>query len=233
MSSTDASDLKTERQAKQVKKTGARNPLVKAAIAVIAIAAIVFGVHYWMYASSHISTDDAYLTADIITIAPQVSGTVQHVYVKDNQHVETGQLLAVLDDSTYRAAVQQAEANLEAATAAAEASGVNVGLTDDTGNAQIQQSEAGANQAESAVGSSEADVSRVRALVGAGLSQCARRKSEYRDCESIYRICSSAEDACGCRGRISVCSSRNSRGRCSIRGRRTGIGKGHIHQGCQ
>jgi membrane fusion protein (multidrug efflux system) len=169
MSSMDTSDLKTERQAKQVKKpgkTGVRNPLVKAAIAVIGIAAIVSGVHYWMYASSHISTDDAYLTADIITIAPQVSGTVQHMYVGDNEHVRAGRLLAVLDDSTYRAAVQQAEANLEAATAAAEASGVNVGLTDDTGNAQIQQSEAGANQAESAIGSSEAEVYRAKAIVG-------------------------------------------------------------------
>lgn len=169
MNLEDTVDLKTERKTKQVKKPtniGVKNPRVMAAIAVFAIAAVVFGVHYWGYASSHISTDDAYLTADIITIAPQVSGTVQHVYVQDNQHVQAGQLLAVLDNSTYKASVQQAEAALDAAMAAAEASGVNVELTGDTGNAQIQQSEAGVNQAESAVGGSEADVYRSKAVVG-------------------------------------------------------------------
>ncbi|MCE5322335.1 biotin/lipoyl-binding protein [bacterium] len=168
MSQTDNSESKTESHVKLGKpgKTGLKNPFVKVLVSVVAIVAILFGIHYWRYASSHVSTDDAYLTADIITIAPQVSGTVQHVYVKDNQHVEAGQLIVVLDDSTYKTAVQQAEANLEAAVAAAEASGVNVGLTGDTGNAQIQQSEAGVNQAESAVASSEADVYRVKALVG-------------------------------------------------------------------
>jgi membrane fusion protein (multidrug efflux system) len=169
MSSTDTSDSQTKRQTKQsTQPTNAvvKNPLFKVAMVAITIVAIAFAVQYWRYASSHISTDDAYLTADVTTIAPQVSGTVQHLYVKDNQHVKAGQLLAVLDDSTYRAALQQAQANLEAAIAAAEASGVNVGLTGDTTNAQIKQSEAGVNQAESAVGSSEADVYRSKAVIG-------------------------------------------------------------------
>ena len=166
MEKSDQKNLPKTKQNQQAKKTGLNNPLGKAIIIVIAIVAVVFGVNYMRYASSHISTDDAYLTADIITIAPQVSGTVQHVYVKDNQQVNAGQILAVLDDSTYKTAVMQAQANLDMAIAAAEASNVNVGLTDDTGNAQIQQSEAGVNQAENAVGSSEADVYRSVAVVG-------------------------------------------------------------------
>jgi len=168
MNSKELPDLETKLQPKQENKpkdNGISKTIIRFTIVLVAVAAVWFGINYLKYASTHISTDDAYLTADIITIAPQVSGTVQHVYVKDNQHVEAGQLIAVLDDSTYKAAVQQAEANLEAAIAAAEASGVNVGLTGDTGNAQIQQTQAGVSQAESAIGSSEADVSRIKAMV--------------------------------------------------------------------
>ncbi len=164
MSASEPSDMKPDHHVMQKNKTTA-NLLGKIAVVAITIAVIVGGTNYWRYSSAHASTDDAYLTADIITIAPQVSGTVKRVYMTDNQHVQAGQLIAVLDDSTYKTSVQQAEANLDVAIAAAQASGVNVGLTNDTGMAQIQQSEAGANQAESAIGGSEADVARNEASV--------------------------------------------------------------------
>ena len=55
----------------------------------------LFGIHYWRLALQRISTDDAYLTADITQIAPQVSGTVTRVYVQDDEKVTAGQLLVI------------------------------------------------------------------------------------------------------------------------------------------
>jgi membrane fusion protein (multidrug efflux system) len=125
------------------------------------------GYSYWRYASTHVSTDDAYLTTDVVQITPQVSGSVAKVYVTDNQHVQAGQLLVVLDDSTYRAAVEQAKANLKAAIAAAQGANTGVDLTQQTTLAQISQAEAGVTQAQAGVETASADVSRAEAAYAA------------------------------------------------------------------
>jgi membrane fusion protein (multidrug efflux system) len=63
------------------------------------------------------STDDAYVKADSTIIAPRVSGYVADVLVGDNQPVKAGQLLARIDDRDFRAALAQAHADVDAATA--------------------------------------------------------------------------------------------------------------------
>jgi membrane fusion protein (multidrug efflux system) len=56
------------------------------------------------------STDDAYIQADFTTVAPQVSGTVDKVLIKDNQAVKKGDLLATIDDRDFVVAVNAAKA---------------------------------------------------------------------------------------------------------------------------
>ncbi len=63
------------------------------------------------------STDDAYVQADFTTVAPQVSGTVDAVLVKDNQIVKAGDLLATIEDSDFVVAVHSAKAQVEGAKA--------------------------------------------------------------------------------------------------------------------
>ncbi len=142
----------------------------KVGLAVLLFALVIgsiVGYSYWRYASTHVSTDDAYLTTDVVQITPQVSGSVAKVYVTDNQHVQAGQLLVVLDDSTYRAAVEQAKANLKAAIAAAQGANTGVDLTQQTTLAQISQAEAGVTQAQAGVETASADVSRAEAAYAA------------------------------------------------------------------
>jgi len=67
---------------------------------------------YWIYSRFHISTDDAYVNANVIQIAPRVSGQVAHLYIKNNQLVKTGQVLFDLDPDLYQVAVDQAKAKL-------------------------------------------------------------------------------------------------------------------------
>jgi membrane fusion protein (multidrug efflux system) len=154
------SDAKTNGLDEQVvtKEAAKSKTRLVIGIVIVVIIAAVFGVRCWEYASSHVSTDDAALTSDVIQISPQVSGTVQKVLVEDNQIVKAGDLLVVLDDSTYKAAVEQAKANLDAAIAQAKGAGVNVALTAETGNAQIQQAHGIVEQAQSAIFGAQAEM---------------------------------------------------------------------------
>jgi membrane fusion protein, multidrug efflux system len=64
------------------------------------------------------ATDDAYVKADSTIIAPKVSGYIAEVLVGDNEPVKAGQLLARIDDRDFRAALNQANADVAAAEAA-------------------------------------------------------------------------------------------------------------------
>jgi membrane fusion protein (multidrug efflux system) len=75
------------------------------------------GYVYWDDSSHFESTDDAFIAARQFAIAPKVSGYIAAVPVTDNQHVEAGQVIARIDDSDYRTALAQAEAQVEAGQA--------------------------------------------------------------------------------------------------------------------
>ena len=97
-----------------------RRPLVLALAAVLAVAgsgAILAG---WgvLPVDRAATTDNAYVRGRTTVIAPQVSGYVTEVAVRDYQNVAVGQVLARVDDRIYRARVDQARANLDAALAA-------------------------------------------------------------------------------------------------------------------
>jgi membrane fusion protein (multidrug efflux system) len=92
--------------------------------AVIAVLGLFFGVRYWMYASTHEDTDDAYVTGNTHQISSRITGTVEQVLVDDNWHVTAGQPLLKLDRRDYevtltqsRASYLQAKAQLVQATA--------------------------------------------------------------------------------------------------------------------
>lgn len=76
------------------------------------------GYHYWTVGRYLESTDNAYVKADYTTVAPKVSGYIADVLVRDNQRVEAGQTLARIDDRDFRAALDQARAEVAAAEAA-------------------------------------------------------------------------------------------------------------------
>jgi membrane fusion protein (multidrug efflux system) len=78
----------------------------------------------WLYFTGgrYVSTDDAYVQADTVALATDVSGIVKEVAVKDNQAVEQGQVLFRLDDEPYRIALAAAQAQLAATRNDIEAS---------------------------------------------------------------------------------------------------------------
>jgi membrane fusion protein (multidrug efflux system) len=76
-----------------------------------------YGHDYWTTGRYLESTDDAYVKADSTIVAPKVSGYIAQVLVGDNQPVKAGQLLARIDDRDFRAALNQANADVAAADA--------------------------------------------------------------------------------------------------------------------
>jgi membrane fusion protein (multidrug efflux system) len=93
-------------------------PLLYAAAAVAAVVAgAYYGHGYWTVGRFQVSTDDAYVQADNTTIAPKVSGYIAKVLVGDNEPVKAGQVLATIDDSDFRVALDQARADVAAAKA--------------------------------------------------------------------------------------------------------------------
>ncbi|RFB85783.1 hemolysin D [Rhizobium leguminosarum bv. trifolii] len=92
--------------------------LLLGATAIVLIAATAYcGHNYWTVGRFEISTDDAYVKADNSTVAPKVSGYLVDVLVSDNQSVKAGQPLARIDDRDFRAALDQAKADVAAAEA--------------------------------------------------------------------------------------------------------------------
>ena len=92
--------------------------LLLAGAAIVALAGTAdYGWHYWTAGRFEVSTDDAYVQADSTTIAPKVGGYLRDVFVRDNQPVKAGQVLAKIDDRDYVAALAQARADVIAAQA--------------------------------------------------------------------------------------------------------------------
>lgn len=71
------------------------------------------GYTYFQYQARYPSTDDAYVQANVVHIAPQVSGEIDKVYVKNFQYVSKGQPLFDIESTTYALAIIKAKANLD------------------------------------------------------------------------------------------------------------------------
>jgi membrane fusion protein (multidrug efflux system) len=98
-----------------------RHPVATAfGLLCLAVVALPAGYLYWDYTSRFEYTDDAYIAARQFAIAPEVSGYITAVPVTDNEHAVAGQVIALIDDRTYRAALAQAQAQVAAAQASIE-----------------------------------------------------------------------------------------------------------------
>ncbi len=84
-------------------------------VAIVVIAGAVFGLRYWQHSRAFVSTDNAYVNANTVEIAAQVSGTVTQVHVRDNQHVDAGAPLFEIDPRPYQVALDKAQAQLDLA----------------------------------------------------------------------------------------------------------------------
>ncbi|MFC3533632.1 HlyD family efflux transporter periplasmic adaptor subunit [Vogesella facilis] len=92
--------------------SGRRKQLFRLLGGVVALAAIGYGSYWYLVSSHQVSTDNAYVAAEIAQLTPEVAGTVSQVRVIDTQAVKRGDVLVLLNDSDAKLALAQAEAEL-------------------------------------------------------------------------------------------------------------------------
>jgi membrane fusion protein (multidrug efflux system) len=108
----------TEEQSEPAKPATSRRKSLFIGLAAT-IAALGGGAYAYdaLVASRHVTTDNAYVGADVAQVTPLIGGPVREVLVQDTQNVRRGDVLVRLDDTDARLALASAEARLAAAVA--------------------------------------------------------------------------------------------------------------------
>ncbi len=75
---------------------------------------LIIGSYLYVTGGSVMSTDNAYVQADMVNVSTDVSGIVSEIDVKENQKVSVGDVLFKLDDKAFRLALDKANAQLGA-----------------------------------------------------------------------------------------------------------------------
>ncbi|MEJ3629284.1 HlyD family secretion protein [Vibrio vulnificus] len=127
----------------------------------LAACAIASGAMYlsWQYSDSHPSTEDAYVRAKILSVAPQVQGQVVTVEAKDFQAVNKGDLLLKIDARPYLLAVKQAKAAYQLAV-----------QQHDVADKQVTEAVAGLDAARSNLKEAQLEYKRIDSLVARKLA---------------------------------------------------------------
>ncbi len=136
---------------------------------VLAILVVAGGLFYW-HSTYYEDTDDAQISGHLIQVSARINGQVIKVNVDENQFVTKGTVIAELDPADYQVAVENADAGLASAKAAAVAARVNVPITSvNTGSnlrsasADVTGSHASVLQAQSQLVAAQAKVAQAKA----------------------------------------------------------------------
>ena len=106
-------DVSKSAAASSSRRKNAGRFLLPVGVLLLVVGAVALG-YWWLVGRFVQSTDDAYLQADSVTVAPKVSGYVTDVYVGDNATVKAGDPLVRLDGRQYQAVLDQAQATIDA-----------------------------------------------------------------------------------------------------------------------
>ncbi|WP_216620934.1 HlyD family secretion protein [Pseudomonas aeruginosa] len=126
----------------------------------VGLIALAFFLHWWFIGRHVESTDNAYVQGEITRVASQLGARVEEVLVRDNQHMDKGQLLVRLEDADFKLAVERAQAAL--ATREAELAQARSKLVQQ--GSLIAASAADVNASQATLGRAQIDLNRAEAL---------------------------------------------------------------------
>src|SRR5271157_6660203 len=157
-------------------------PILVVVLALSVLITITRNWNSWEGGKAEQVTDDAYVRGDLTPLSTKVAGIVSSVHVSDYQQVHKGDLLVELEDSDFRAQVDQANAAVEAARAAIENNVRQRQLQD----SRIAKALAGIDQAKAQIAAAEAGKEAV-------LAQLIRARSERKRQEGLYETHSTTQ----------------------------------------
>lgn len=167
----NASTFAIESESLQVEADATRKKRRKLFTGLALALAVAGGGYFALFDGDHVSTDNAYVNADVAQVTPLVAGAVASVNVVNTQTVKRDDILFRLDDADQRLAVMRAEADLArakrqfgqiAATSGALSAQVAAGGAE-IGRANAQMKVASANYEKARV-----DLDRRRKLADSG-----------------------------------------------------------------
>jgi len=155
----------------QADRKAARKKWLRRLAIVVAVIAIAWLLWYVLIGRNHVSTDNAYVNAEMAQVTPLISGQAIAINVKDTQAVKRGDILVQIDPTNARIAVAQAEAELAEARrrfhqAVATTSALSAQVT--ARGADIAQAQAQLKAAQAEFGKAQIDLQRRQALAESG-----------------------------------------------------------------
>lgn len=142
-------------------------------LAVALIGGTAAGVYLYVQSLRYTTTDDAFVDGHIERVAPQVTGRVMRVLVRDNEVVQAGQVIAELDPAEYVAQVDQAKGDV----ASAESAVRQAAAQKEAARATLASAQADLQVAEAGLDQSRAEVN----LAAATASNAATQRDRYVD----------------------------------------------------
>ena len=146
-------------------------------IAIVAVVIVVLGASVWLWATAgRETTDDAQVDAHVTPVAARVGGTVIEVPVKENQQVEAGTVLVVIDPRDYQVALEKARAEVATAEADAAAARVNIPITSTAATGNVSNARGGVEQAEAGIDTAQRGIEAATARLAT--AQARQREAE-------------------------------------------------------
>ena len=152
-----------------------QHPYIATTVAVVIVVVLAGLLAWWLHARHFESTDDAFIDARTVTVAPQVTGSIVNVPVTDNEVVPAGGVLIEIDQRDFLNNLAQAKAQVDQAVAAI----ANLDAQIDAQQARIDAAKKQVDQAQAALTFSREEAARAQDLVsrGAGTVQQAQQTS--------------------------------------------------------
>ncbi|MBP5976259.1 HlyD family secretion protein [Brasilonema sp. CT11] len=147
----------------------------------------VFGLRWWQFESTHVSTDNAQIDGHLSPVSARISATVQQVLVKEGERVKLGQPLVVLENQDLNLQAHQAEANLANAKAQLQKAADTVSVTRQTNPTQVQQAQAKLAASVSAVKAAQANVNQAQAKIETNQANVAQAQTEVNKTQADFR----------------------------------------------
>jgi membrane fusion protein (multidrug efflux system) len=131
---------------------GGRNRTRTILMLIVPALLVLGGAYMWLTSGGSVSTDDAQVKQDIVSVSPQVNGQIVQVFVRNGSRVKRGDILFKIDPQPYRVALEQAEAQLASARLQTQvlkitAAGTSGDITGAEANLSIQRNALARQQA--------------------------------------------------------------------------------------
>ena len=154
------------------------NPRVRLFLIVGVIVLVVAGIFLWQYLGTYESTDDAQIDGHLNSISARVSGNVAKLLIQDNQYVEAGTPLIVIDPADYQVALDRAQADYNDALAAAQAAKVNVPITNVNTDSQVSTADADIENARAGIAAAQQQYEAAQAQVAQAVANNVRAQND-------------------------------------------------------